>query len=82
MITFEQIQQKLVEAVEKSNMPLSELAKKIDVKKSTLERYLYGHTKPTLYTFAKICGALKLDPNEILCLDKYFKSKNLPPFGQ
>ncbi|MDE6758622.1 MAG: helix-turn-helix transcriptional regulator [Clostridia bacterium] len=52
MITFKQIQDKLVEAVTNSSLTQKELAKKLGIKQSTLEHYLYGNTKPSLDNFA------------------------------
>ncbi|MDE7079433.1 MAG: helix-turn-helix transcriptional regulator [Clostridia bacterium] len=68
MITMEQIKSKLAQAVEQSEKTKSEIAAQIGVKESALLRYVYGNTKPSLKTFAKLCIALDLDANDILCL--------------
>ncbi|MBD5100841.1 MAG: helix-turn-helix transcriptional regulator [Clostridiales bacterium] len=70
MITYEQIQVKLSQAIEQSGLSKAEIAKMIGVKEKTLRNYLSGKTKPQVYVFAKLCGALNLNPNEILCLIK------------
>ncbi|MDE6758909.1 MAG: helix-turn-helix domain-containing protein [Clostridia bacterium] len=68
MTTFKQIQNKLLEAISKSNLTKQEIAKQIGIQESTFENYLSGNSKPSLYTFAKICTVLNLDANEILCV--------------
>lgn len=68
MITYEQIQSKLVKAVESSGQSQSEIANKIGVSESALGKYLYGNSKPSVYTFANLCAMLNLNPNEILCV--------------
>ena len=70
MITYEQILVKLTKAVEQSGLPKAEIAKMIGVKEKTLQNYLSGKTKLRINAFAKLCGALDISPNEILCLTK------------
>ena len=67
MITIEMIRVKLIEAINQSGMPKSELAKKIGVCHQAIGQYLYQKKMPSLETFANICAVLDLDANEILC---------------
>ncbi|MDE5549431.1 MAG: helix-turn-helix domain-containing protein [Clostridia bacterium] len=68
MIKYEIIQEKFTDAIAKSELTQAEIAKQIGVKETALKNYLSGKSKPRLSTFAKLCGALRLDANEILCV--------------
>ena len=75
MITYAQIQNKLTKAVEQSRFTKTGIAKEIGIKETTLEKYLYGNTKPPVYIFANLCKILNLDANDILCVAEYKKNK-------
>ncbi len=71
MITLEQIQNNLIEALKQSDFKQAELAEKIGVKQTQISCYLHGKKLPSLDTFANICAVLNLDPIEILNINKY-----------
>ncbi|MDE5548719.1 MAG: helix-turn-helix domain-containing protein [Clostridia bacterium] len=80
MITYAQIQNKLTKAVEQSKLTKAEIAQKIGIKESTLDKYLYGNTKPPVYIFANLCKILNLDANDILCVancKEYIKKRQI-----
>lgn len=86
MITYSQIQSNLAKAIKQSNLTKMEIAKQIGVKETTLEKYISGQTKPSAYVFAKLCGALGLDANEILCvkdeISRLHSNAQLPKFDE
>ena len=73
MITLEQIQNNLIEALKQSDFKQAELAEKIGVKQTQISCYLHGKKLPSLDTFANICAVLNLDPIEILNINNYNK---------
>ncbi|MBD5086369.1 MAG: helix-turn-helix transcriptional regulator [Clostridiales bacterium] len=75
MITYAQIQNKLVKAIEQSEFTKTEIAKEIGIKETALDKYLYGNTKPPVYIFANLCKLLNLDANDILCVATYKENK-------
>ncbi|MBD5100926.1 MAG: helix-turn-helix transcriptional regulator [Clostridiales bacterium] len=75
MITYAQIQNKLTKAVEQSRFTKTGISKEIGIKETTLEKYLYGNTKPPVYIFANLCKILNLDANDILCVAEYYENK-------
>ena len=73
MITYSQIQIKLAKAIEQSKYTKAEISKEIGIKETSLDKYLYGNTKPPVYIFANLCKILNLDANDILCVADYKK---------
>ena len=73
MITYSQIQIKLARAIEQSKYSKAEISKEIGIKETSLDKYLYGNTKPPVYIFANLCKILNLDANDILCVADYKK---------
>ena len=73
MIKFENIQNKLVEAIKQSGMSQSEIARKIGVKRQQVSCYYLCQKMPSIETFAKLCAVLDLDSNELLCVEDFFK---------
>lgn len=71
MITLDKIRIKLLEAISQSGLKHSELAEKIGVSHQAISQYLYKNKMPALDTFAKLCAALDLDANEILCISEF-----------
>ena len=71
MISLEQIQNNIIEALKQSDMKQIELAEKIGVKQAQISCYLHGKKLPALDTFANICAVLNLDPIELLDLNNY-----------
>lgn len=69
MVTLEQIQIKIAEAIRLSGLTQTELAKRLGIKQPTIGQYLSGRAMPALDTFANLCAVLDLDANDILCLN-------------
>ena len=69
MITFFQIQQRIIEVIKHSEISQTELANRLGVKQQTIACYLSGKAMPALDTFANLCKVLDLDANDILCID-------------
>ena len=73
MVTLQQIQIKLSEAIKLSGLSQSEIANKLNVSNQTVSCYVHGKKLPALDTFANLCAALGADPADILCLSEYEK---------
>lgn len=71
MITLEQIQKKIAEAIKYSGLTQTELARQLKIKQQQISCYIYGKKMPALDTFANLCEALDLDANDILCIHEY-----------
>lgn len=70
MVTLQQIQIKLSEAIKLSGLSQSEIAKKLNVSNQTVSCYVHGKKLPALDTFANLCTILEVDPADILCVRK------------
>ncbi len=70
MVTLQQIQIKLSEAIKLSGLSQSEIANKLNVSNQTVSCYIYGKKLPALDTFANLCTILEVDPADILCVRK------------
>ena len=68
MIVQEQIQKRLIEAIQQSGMKQNEIAAKTNIRQQTISDYLTGKKLPALDTFANFCKAIDADPAYILCL--------------
>ena len=68
MITIDQIQEKLREAIRTAPISKKELAKKLGINQSTVSKYLHQDKFPSLETFANLCKILDVSSDEILCL--------------
>lgn len=68
MITLQEIQSKIAEAIRTSGMTQSALADKLGVSQQTVSHYVKGDKLPALDTLANLCRVLDTDANEILCL--------------
>ena len=68
MITAENIQSRIAQAIRESELSQSEIARRIGVRQPTIAQYISGKTKPNIETFARLCKTLDLDPAYILCL--------------
>ena len=73
MIKFENIQNKLVEAIKQSGMSQSEIARKTSVKRQQISCYALRKKMPSIETLAKLCAVLDLDANELLCVEDFYK---------
>ncbi len=70
MVTLENIQTALAEALKQRTITQEELARKIGVNQSMISHYITGRSMPALDTFSRICSVLDLDANEILCVER------------
>lgn len=67
MITLEQIQKRLAEAIKQSGMTQTAIAKALNVNTTQICSYIKGRKLPALDTLANLCKLLDLDANYILC---------------
>ena len=67
MITNEQIQKRLAEAIKQSGMTQTAIANKLNISQSTIAHYLKGDIMPAIDTLANLCKLLDIDANYILC---------------
>lgn len=70
MITIEEIQKRLREAIKNSGMQQKELAEKVGITQSTISKYLNYNVYPAIDTFANLCKVLDVSADEILGLKK------------
>ena len=68
MITLEQIQKQLKEAILRSGLTQTSIAQQLGIKQQQISSYIYGKSLPALDTLANLCRILELDANEILCV--------------
>ena len=68
MVTLQQIQKKLSEAIKQSGLSQTVIAERLGVKQPQISCYIHGKKWPALDTFANLCEILDLDPAYILCL--------------
>ncbi|MBD5100896.1 MAG: helix-turn-helix transcriptional regulator [Clostridiales bacterium] len=68
MITYAHIQNKLAKAIEQSEYTKAEISQKVGIKETTLEKYLTGKSKPSVFLFANLCKELNLNATDILCV--------------
>ena len=67
IITIEQIQFRIAEAIKQSGMTQTAIAKALDIKPTQICSYIKGRKLPALDTLANLCKLLDLDANYILC---------------
>lgn len=67
MITLEQIQNKIAEAIKQSGMTQTAIANALNIKPTQICSYIKGRKMPALDTLANLCKLLDLDANYILC---------------
>lgn len=70
MITMEEIQKRLREAIQYGNVTQKELAERLGINPSTVSKYMRLNKYPSLDTFANICEILDVSADEILGLKK------------
>ena len=68
MITIQEIQKRLREAINSSDISQKELAEKLGINPSTVSKYMRLDKYPSLDTFANICKILDVSSDEILGL--------------
>ena len=66
MMRIEDIQKRLREAIQYSNISQKELAEKLKINPSTVSKYMRLDKFPSLDTFANICEILDVSADEIL----------------
>lgn len=68
MITIEEIQKRLREAVKYSGLSQKEIAERLGINPSTVSKYMRLNKYPSLDTFANLCLILDVSADEILGL--------------
>ena len=66
MITIEEIQDRLREAIKYSHLSQKEIAEKLGINPSTVSKYRRLDKYPALDTFANLCAILDVSADEIL----------------
>ena len=66
MITLANIQTRLSEAIMRSELSQTEIAKRLGVNPSQISCYVHGKKLPALDTFANLCAILDVDSKDIL----------------
>ena len=69
MITIEEIQKRLREAIQQGIISQSELARQLGINQSTINKYLHKDKFPSLETFANLCKILDVSADDILGLN-------------
>ena len=70
MVTLEQIQKRLAEAIKQSGYTQTVIADKLGIRQQTVSHYIKGDIMPALDTLANLCDFLDIDANYILGIDK------------
>ena len=70
MVKIEDVQKRLREAIQYSNISQKELAEKLGINPSTVSKYMRLDKYPALDTFANICEILDVSADDILGLNK------------
>lgn len=68
MITINDIQVRLREAIETSHLTQTEIAKLLGISQSTVSKYMRLNKYPSIDTFANLCKILDVSADDILCL--------------
>lgn len=69
MITLQEIQVRIAEAIRQSGLTQKSIADKLKIKQQTVQQYVSGRSMPALDTLANLCKILDVDANYILCQD-------------
>ncbi len=67
MITLEEIQKRIAEAIKESGIPQTQIARSLKIRQSNISCYVTGRKMPALDTLANLCKLLDIDTNYILC---------------
>lgn len=70
MITIDEIQNRLREAIKAGSISQKELAERLGINPSTISKYMKQNKYPSLDTFANLCKILDVSSDEILGLTK------------
>ncbi|MDE5721198.1 MAG: helix-turn-helix domain-containing protein [Clostridia bacterium] len=68
MVTIEEIQINLREAIKNSALTQKEIAEKLQVHPTAVNKYMHDDVYPSLETFAKLCEILDVSSDDILGL--------------
>ena len=68
MITLNQIQEKIAQAIKNSGLTQKVISQKLNIAQPNISHYVKGDKLPALDTFANLCAVLDLDANDILKL--------------
>lgn len=68
MTRSEIIQNRLAEAIKRSELTQTEIAKRLGVKQPTVAQYVSGRVLPSLDTFSVLCEILEENPAYLLGL--------------
>ena len=68
MITIQDIQIRLAEAIKQSGLTQTEIANRLNINSTQICSYIKGRKMPAIDTLANLCVILDLDANEILCV--------------
>jgi len=71
MITNEEIQKRLREAISTSNLSQTEIARRLGISQSTVSKYMRLNKFPSLETFANLCRIIDASADDILGLTDY-----------
>lgn len=70
MVTLNEIQTRLREEIKASGLTQTEIAKRLGVNQSTVNKYMRIDKFPSLETFANLCIVLDVSADEILGIKK------------
>lgn len=68
MVNIKDIQEKLREAINASNLSQKEIAEKLNVHPTAINKYMREDIYPSLETFARLCEILDVSSDDILGL--------------
>lgn len=68
MITIDEIQIRLREAIKNSGIKQTDIAKQLGITQSTISKYMNYNKYPAIDTFANLCKILDVSADEILGL--------------
>ena len=71
MITLEQIQKSITEAIKQSGLSQSDIARGLNLTPQTISCYVHGKKMPALDSFANLCKMLDVSADYLLCLENY-----------
>ena len=70
MISAKNLQKNLREAIKSSNLTQKEIAEKLNVHPTAINKYMCDDVYPSLETFANLCEVLDVSADDILGLSK------------
>ncbi|MDE5729252.1 MAG: helix-turn-helix domain-containing protein [Clostridia bacterium] len=70
MKSFKEIQKTLRSAIKTSSLQQKEIAQRLNVHPTTINKYMHRDTLPALDTFANLCEILDVSADDILGLRK------------